>query len=202
MFYMCLSWCWHASQRPGLPVDWTERQRRTEWVPLDRRQPSGKLCFIHWLHKNDENFKFYLGVLQHLFHCHPTLTGITACVQQGRVVSCPNPILIRPSGFWELEAEPARQLLQLKGGLCGHDLARGREVERRSLQLPPALHLQERTRWVRHTVLLRHVTWRRPVLTANVTALSTLQSHVKHPQRWSTPGHWALTAETVIQWTP
>ena len=64
----------------------------------------------------------------------------------GRVLGRSNiPILIALSGFRELEAEPARQLLQLKGGLRGHDLARGREVERCPLQLPPALHLQERT---------------------------------------------------------
>lgn len=52
------------------------------------------------------------------------------------------------SAIRELEAKPARQLLQLWRRLRGDDLARERPVERRAVQLPPAIYLQERPRCV------------------------------------------------------
>lgn len=52
-----------------------------------------------------------------------------------------------PTAIRLLEAEPARQLLPVRRGLRGDDLARGRAVERRALQLSPDFHLQEGNRY-------------------------------------------------------
>ncbi len=49
--------------------------------------------------------------------------------------------------IWELESGSAGQLLLLGRGLRGDDLAWERPVERRAVQLPPDLHLQEGHRW-------------------------------------------------------
>lgn len=49
-----------------------------------------------------------------------------------------------------LEAKPARQLLPVRRGLRGDDLAWGRTVERRALQLPPDFHLQKGNRYARN----------------------------------------------------
>lgn len=46
----------------------------------------------------------------------------------------------------ELAAQPTRQLLLCGRGLRGDDLAREGRMERRSLQLSPPFHLQERNR--------------------------------------------------------
>lgn len=55
------------------------------------------------------------------------------------------PFYMMLSVLRELEAQPAGQLLQFWGGLCGVDPARGWAVERCALQLPSSLHLQDWT---------------------------------------------------------
>ena len=47
----------------------------------------------------------------------------------------------------ELAQQPARQLFRQRRRLRGDDRSRGRQVERRAMQLQPALHLQEGNRW-------------------------------------------------------
>lgn len=63
------------------------------------------------------------------------------------------------SAVWELVQRAARQLFSLWWRLCGDGVARRRTLERRTLQLPPRIHLQERHLWVndRHFELLIHV---------------------------------------------
>lgn len=97
------------------------------------------LCYAHYyVQKWKEVSAAVLSRSTYMF-----LTRAYRCI----VVSCIS-TSSSSSAIWELEAQPAGQLLQLRGGLCGDDLARERPVERRPLHLPPAVHLQERPRCV------------------------------------------------------
>ena len=55
-------------------------------------------------------------------------------------------VCVMSAAIRELAQQPARQLLRRRRRLRGDDCARERQVERRAVQLQPALRLQERNR--------------------------------------------------------
>lgn len=80
------------------------------------------------------------------------------------------------AGIWELEGEPAGQLLRRRRGLRGDHCPWGWQVERRALQLQPALHLQERHRYCEAAGLN---VWTKSANKLNTTCRSFLHWHIQ-----------------------